>query len=47
MIALILLAGLTVIALPRIGSHTNELKAAVRKLTVLGKTVASAFEIGT
>ena len=37
MIALILLAGLTVIALPRIGSHTNELKATVRKLAVLGK----------
>ena len=37
MIALILLAGLTVVALPRIGSHTNELKATVRKLTVLGK----------
>ena len=37
MIALILLAGLTVIALPRIGSHTNELKATIRKLTVLGK----------
>ena len=37
MIALVLLVGLTVIALPRIGSHTNELKATIRKLTVLGK----------
>ena len=37
MIALVLLGGLTVIALPRIGSHTNELKATVRKLSVLGK----------
>ena len=37
MVALVILAGLTVLALPRINSNTNELKSTIRKLTVLGK----------
>ena len=37
MIILLLLAGLAMLALPRIGSHQNEFKATIRKLTVLGK----------
>ena len=37
MVVLIILGGLLVLGLPRIGSHDNELKATVRKLSVLGK----------
>lgn len=37
MIVLVLLGGIAVLGLPRIGSHKNELKATMRKLSVLGK----------
>ena len=37
MVVLLLIAGVAVLGLPRIGSHKNELKATIRKLSVLGK----------
>lgn len=37
MVVLIIITGVAVLGLPRIGSHTNELKATIRKLSVLGK----------